>query len=1461
MTIGRSAGQGLRINDLRLDGTGQLKLTINTETNRYYILLQGITLNDINAPVDMGLSDITNAPILLVDVPKVSPSFYRIESIPISSPLDTDSDGIDDIYELRHNTILDPLNSEDALLDDDQDGATNLEEYTRGTNPLDNTSAPATTFTSSPLNGETGVAVTRETILRFQRPLAAGTVLTGEQLFATGGGRRILSRTELSTDRKTATLFYLENLPASTRVRVTFDAAKVSDVLGKLVDADGDGLLGGSAQIDFDTLSITPVNGTAVIGRVFASELVPGPDTGTNAINRPLQGVTVTVDGAEQTLRAVTDAMGNFTLTNCPAGRFFVHIDGRTATGSQWPNGAYYPFVGKAWDAVAGKKDNLAGGTGQIYLPLISSNALHSVSMVQDTKITFPSEVIAANPALKGVEITVPANTLFSDNGTRGGRVGIAPVPPDRLPGPLPAGLEFALVVTVQTDGPSNFDRPVSVRFPNLPDPRTGQKLPPGEKTALWSFNHDSGEWEPVGSATVTPDGNFVVSDFGTGIRQPGWHGVAPRPITPPPPPSCLVGPCCSISESPPRAEALGAKKMQKKFTLPSPCDLLCFGGGLACSQVCKLTCVDTGLLFPLCWLNCYVVCSGVKDLCKYYCAPTSCPAASEPVLTRQDDRDSSPLTDPVFKSVRALLAKANDLTAQFLTAGTPVPDNITIEYNQLIEQAQLEAGVNLKQYLLERALDIEDAFFLNGEPDGNAPSYPILYKASIVTSTGVRDIRGSTRPYGQYSLFVPANGELQGVAFFDPRTFSYGFVPPNLRPVHPYRLRRVMLYPLEADAADSDRDGLPDVAEDVLGTNELKPDTDGDGVGDLAEISQGMNPLDGLAARNGVIASADTQATAVDICAVNNIAMVADSDAGVSIFNVFAGMNPVRVAQLKTPAIAMAIASGGGLVAVAGGPGGLSIVDVSDPPNSRIAHQLTAAELGGDLTIAVAVAADRAFAGTANGVVSMVEMSSGLVLQQVAVGAALEDLAVEGTTLYLVAGGKLRVFPFGSGGLIPFGSVAVSGLQADGIVKRKRIFVGNNVAYITAYPGYETFDVSNPDAPVRLGSIVDNGPNSFKQIVLNGSGLGLATVGVNPRDDGTHDLYLFDTTSPKDTTRFVTLFETPGIAHAVSIYNGLAYVADGTNGLQVINYLAYDNKGKPPTGSLVLSETNEVSAGGFVVLRAEVQDDVQVRNVEFRVNGQRLMVDGNFPFETVYRVPTNELGQKLNFSAVLADSGGNQTTVTNLPLQVVPDSQPPVIRIGRPGNGETLSRFDDVVVHVDGGDNSGVFTVQLLIDDAPISARPAGLGNYVIETLLAVGEHTVSAIGRDPAGNSARSQTVRFRMVESAISREISIFNFGPSDVTQAASRETSIFNFGPEELPQAVSRELSLFNTFESADAREAISRELSLFNSRPPELPQAISRETSVRNEAVPARPRTQASADSFIRFKVSTNDETK
>ena len=298
---------------------------------------------------------------------------------------------------------------------------------------------PITGLESSPASGETGVAVTRETIVRFSNALASSAVVDSSRLFAEFGGQRLAGRIHMAPDRRSVTLFYSDPLPASARVRVTFVGDGLPNRFGNDLDADGDGLAGGTVTIDFDTLSLTTLPNTRVCGRVFASELVPG-DAGTS-LNVPLSGVTITVDGMEDTLRAVTDGMGDFCLDPAPAGRFFVHIDGRTATVGV-PPGAYYPFVGKAWESVAGQEVNV----GDVFLPLISEGTLRSVSATTDTPITFPSSVLAEFPEFAGAQIVVPADSLFSDDGSRGGMVGIAPVSPARLPGPLPEGLELPIV-------------------------------------------------------------------------------------------------------------------------------------------------------------------------------------------------------------------------------------------------------------------------------------------------------------------------------------------------------------------------------------------------------------------------------------------------------------------------------------------------------------------------------------------------------------------------------------------------------------------------------------------------------------------------------------------------------------------------------------------------------------------------------------------------------------------------------------------------------------------------------------------------------------------------------------------------------------------------------------------------------------------------------------------------------
>lgn len=381
--------------------------------------------------------------------------------------------------------------------------------------------ADAVMFDHSPFEYETGVALQREIELYFSQPIEpssldrrACTVLWGET--------ELNVRLHVGADRRHAKVFPEVRWPSGANLVVRLDGKFLRSANGRRVDVDRNQRIGGKYEFSFRTLDTTRVAGTDVCGRVFASEMYPAGTNPDSMPSLPIPGVVVRVDGVPG-LFATTDDSGNFYLRDVPAGEFFVHVDGTTA---KWaPYGMYFPNVGKSWIAEPGKLNFV----GDVYLPGIAFSTLQPVSQTAPTSIRMSPEQLAAVPdpelrqQLMQVELTVPADSLFWDDGRRGGMVGIAPVNSDRLPGALPPDLRFPLVITVQTDGAENFDQPAGLAFPNLgPDP-----VPPGGKTALWSFNHDTGRFEVVGPMTASQDGTMLYTDPGVGIRAPGWHGVS----------------------------------------------------------------------------------------------------------------------------------------------------------------------------------------------------------------------------------------------------------------------------------------------------------------------------------------------------------------------------------------------------------------------------------------------------------------------------------------------------------------------------------------------------------------------------------------------------------------------------------------------------------------------------------------------------------------------------------------------------------------------------------------------------------------------------------------------------------------------------------------------------------------------------------------------------------------------
>ena len=179
----------------------------------------------------------------------------------------------------------------------------------------------------------------------------------------------------------------------------------------------------------------------------------------------------------------------------------------------------------------------------------------------------------------------------------------------------------------------------------------------------------------------------------------------------------------------------------------------------------------------------------------------------------------------------------------------------------------------------------------------------------------------------------------------------------------------------------------------------------------------------------------------------------------------------------------------------------------------------------------------------------------------------------------------------------------------------------------------------------------------------------------------------------------FLSEVETPGVARSVSIFGGLAYVADDDRGLQVVSYLGQDRAGIAPTATL---STNQASLGiceegALLRVTATCQDDVAVRDCELWVDGVRAQVDGNFPFEFFLVAPRLTDRERFSVRVRVADTGGNFTFTDELTLELVPDATSPRVRGLVPRQGALLAQAGAVAVLFDEPIDPGSLTTASL--------------------------------------------------------------------------------------------------------------------------------------------------------------------
>src|SRR3954469_22069471 len=94
---------------------GSVQVHFAASSDSYYLLYRGSDPSNVNEPIAASLYSESGA--MIDATPLTSSAFYRVEKVSLFTPHDTDRDGLDDVWELRHRGSASLFNASDADLD------------------------------------------------------------------------------------------------------------------------------------------------------------------------------------------------------------------------------------------------------------------------------------------------------------------------------------------------------------------------------------------------------------------------------------------------------------------------------------------------------------------------------------------------------------------------------------------------------------------------------------------------------------------------------------------------------------------------------------------------------------------------------------------------------------------------------------------------------------------------------------------------------------------------------------------------------------------------------------------------------------------------------------------------------------------------------------------------------------------------------------------------------------------------------------------------------------------------------------------------------------------------------------------------------------------------------------------------------------------------------------------------
>lgn len=380
---------------------------------------------------------------------------------------------------------------------------------------------------SIPVDGATNVSTSTIISLRFSEPMQVESVNT-ETVTLDGPNGGLAVAVVPAEGGMLAFVNPDSELAPSTKYTVTVDGAVAHDgsdlaktsfhfTTGATGGTSGGGGASGPGSSGNDSGSTATVWTPTSDWR---THLPPSPWQSLAPLMAPggvtaLSGQVLTIDGnplANVTLqvgphKALSDGTGRFLIQGIQAGQVDLMIDATTANSNGRVFGIYQVGV-----AISAHVTNVLPFTS--WMPVL--DMAHAVTVPSPTI----KETVISNPLMPGLELHIPAGTTILDiNGKVVQTVSMTPVPLDRPPFPLPAGVDVPIYFTIQP-GLAQLQTPRGgwswawLVYPNL------NNWPVGSPFNFWNYEADNSGWYVYGKGKVASGGQQIVPDPGVGFYE-----------------------------------------------------------------------------------------------------------------------------------------------------------------------------------------------------------------------------------------------------------------------------------------------------------------------------------------------------------------------------------------------------------------------------------------------------------------------------------------------------------------------------------------------------------------------------------------------------------------------------------------------------------------------------------------------------------------------------------------------------------------------------------------------------------------------------------------------------------------------------------------------------------------------------------------------------------------------------